>query len=274
MLPQLELDTSAVAKLLTGFVRSEILRTGLSRAVIGLSGGVDSAVSAFLTAAALGPKNLLCVKMPYATSSDDSLSHAQLVVDQLGLRCETVDISPMVDPLTATETEMSNVRRGNIMARARMIVLYDRSSREKGLVVGTGNKTEMLLGYSTLFGDSACAINPLGDLYKTQVWELARHIGVPEVIVSKAPSADLWSGQTDENELGFSSQQADELLYFIIDERMDNAQLKSRGFDESLIERVRSMVQRNQFKRLPPIIAKVGYRTVNADFRYPRDWGS
>jgi NAD+ synthase len=274
MLPQLELDTSAVAELLTGFVRDEIRRTGLSRAVIGLSGGVDSAVSAFLTAAALGPDNLLCVMMPYRTSSDDSLSHAQLVVEQLGIRAETVEITSMVDPLVATDTGMSNVRRGNIMARARMIVLYDRSSREEGLVVGTGNKTEMLLGYSTLFGDSACAINPLGDLYKTQVWALARHLGVPDAIIDKAPSADLWTGQTDEQELGFSYHAADEILYFMIDERMDEAQLQKQGFDATLVTSVRRMVQRNQFKRMPPVIAKVGHRTVNADFRYPRDWGT
>ncbi|MCB2203608.1 NAD+ synthase [bacterium] len=274
MLPQLKLDTSAVADLLTGFVRNEIHRTGITRAVIGLSGGVDSAVSAYLTAEALGADNLLCVMMPYSSSSADSLSHAQLVVDRLGIHSETVDITPMVDPLIATDPEMSNVRRGNIMARERMIVLYDRSSRERALVVGTGNKTEMLLGYSTLFGDSASAVNPLGDLYKTQVWQLARHLGVPDEIVDKAPSADLWTGQTDEAELGFSYQQADELLYFMIDERMDDAQLKKKGFESELIENVRRMVRRNQFKRVPPLIAKVGYRTVNADFRYPRDWGS
>lgn len=274
MLPQLELDAPAVAELLTGFVHNEITRTGLSRAVIGLSGGVDSAVSAFLTAEALGPDNLLCVMLPYSSSSDDSLTHARLVVDQLGIRSETVDITPMVDPLIATDSGMANVRRGNIMARERMIVLYDRSSREQGLVVGTGNKTELLLGYSTLFGDSACAVNPLGDLYKTQVWQLARHLGVPDVIVDKAPSADLWSGQTDEQELGFSYESADELLYYMIDERMDDVRLEAQGFEPDLIQRVRLMVQRNQFKRLPPVIAKVGFRTVNADFRYPRDWGS
>ncbi|MDT8322481.1 MAG: NAD+ synthase [Bacteroidota bacterium] len=274
MLPQLELDTSAVAELLTGFVRNEIRRTGLSRAVIGLSGGVDSAVSAFLTANALGPENLLCVMMPYRTSSADSLSHAELVVDQLGIRSETVDITTMVDSLVTTDPDMSRLRRGNIMARARMIVLYDRSSREAGLVVGTGNKTEMLLGYSTLFGDSACAINPLGDLYKTQVWALARQLGVPDAIVDKDPSADLWTGQTDEQELGFSYREADEILYFMIDERMDDEQLQKKGFDAALVESVRRMVRRNQFKRLPPVIAKVGYRTVNADFRYPRDWGT
>jgi NAD+ synthase len=274
MLPQLKLDAPAVADLLTGFIHNEITRTGLSRAVIGLSGGVDSALSAALTARALGAENVLCVMMPYATSSPDSLEHATLLAEKLGVRTEKVDITPMVDPLIATDPEMSNVRKGNIMARSRMIVLYDRSSSERGLVVGTGNKTEMLLGYSTLFGDSACAVNPLGDLYKTQVWQLSRYLELPEEIVIKPPSADLWVGQTDEQELGFSYAEADALLYFMIDERLNDAQLHDQGFRQELVSSVRSLVRRNQFKRLPPIIAKVGYRTVNADFRYPRDWGS
>lgn len=274
MLPQLKLDAPAVVRLLTGFIHDEITRTGLSRAVIGLSGGVDSALSAFLTARALGPENLLCVMMPYRSSSPESLSHAHLVIDQLGVRSETVEITPMVDPLIETDPDMSNVRKGNIMARERMIVLYDRSSREEALVVGTGNKTELLLGYSTLYGDSACAINPLGDLYKSQVRQLSRHLDVPAAIISKAPSADLWVGQTDEDELGFSYDDADSLLYYMIDQRLDDDKLAGKGFDRTLIEGVRSKVRRNQFKRVPPVIAKVGFRTVNADFRYPRDWGS
>ena len=180
MLPQLKLDAAAVAELLTGFIAQEIGKTGLSRAVLGLSGGVDSALSAALAVRALGADNVLCVMMPYSGSSPESLAHAELLAGQLGVRTEKVDITPMVDPLIALEPEMDRVRRGNIMARARMIILYDRSSRERGLVVGTGNKTEMLLGYSTLFGDSACAINPLGDLYKTQVWQLAEYLEIPK----------------------------------------------------------------------------------------------
>lgn len=273
MLPQLKLDAAAVAELLTGFIAQEIGKTGLSRAVIGLSGGVDSALSASLAVRALGPGNVLCVMMPYSGSSPESVAHAELLAGQLGVRTEKVEITPMVDPLIALEPEMDRVRRGNIMARERMIILYDRSSRERGLVVGTGNKTEMLLGYSTLFGDSACAINPLGDLYKTQVWQLAEYLGIPDQIVRKAPSADLWAGQTDEGELGFTYERIDELLVQMIDERQSDEQLVSRGFDAEFVRSIRSMIRRNQFKRMPPVIAKVGFRTVNADFRYPRDWG-
>ena len=273
MLPQLKLDAPAVAELLTGFIAEEIGKTGLSRAVIGLSGGVDSALSAALAVRALGPENVYCVMLPYRSSSPESLEHARLLAGQLGVRTEEVDITPMVDPLIALEENMDRLRRGNIMARERMIVLYDRSSREAGLVVGTGNKTELLLGYSTLFGDSACAINPLGDLYKTQVWQLAAFLDIPDVIVSKAPSADLWTGQTDEDELGFTYERVDELLVLMVDERLTDAELLDRGFDAPFTDRVRRMIRRNQFKRMPPVIAKVGFRTVNADFRYPRDWG-
>ncbi len=273
MLPQLKLDAAAVADLLTGFIKQEIGRTGLSRAVIGLSGGVDSALSAALAVRALGAENVLCVMMPYSGSSPESVEHAELLISRLGVRSELVDITPMVDPLIATDPEMDRVRRGNIMARERMIILYDRSSRERGLVVGTGNKTEMLLGYSTLFGDSACAINPLGDLYKTQVWQLSEYLEIPEVIVRKAPSADLWEGQTDEAELGFTYGRIDELLVQMIDERKSDRQLVAAGFDDAFITSARKLIRRNQFKRMPPVIAKVGFRTVNADFRYPRDWG-
>lgn len=273
MLPQLKLDTPAVAELLTGFVEQEIRKIGMSRAIIGLSGGVDSALSAVLAVRALGAENVFCVMMPYSSSSPESVSHATLLLEKFGMQSELVDITAMVDPLVAQDEGMDKLRRGNIMARQRMIVLYDRSSRERGLVVGTGNKTEMLLGYSTLFGDSACAINPLGDLYKTQVWQLAEYLEIPDAIVRKAPSADLWTGQTDEDELGFSYEAVDELLVFMVDERQTDAQLLSRGFDSGFIESVRNMIRRNQFKRVPPVIAKVGYRTINADFRYPRDWG-
>ncbi len=273
MLPQLKLDTPAVAELLTGFIAQEIGKIGLSRAIIGLSGGVDSALSAVLSVRALGAENVFCVMMPYRSSSPESVSHAKLLLEKFGMQSELVDITAMVDPLFAQDESMDKLRRGNIMARERMIILYDRSSRERGLVVGTGNKTEMLLGYSTLFGDSACAINPLGDLYKTQVWQLAEYLEIPEAIVRKAPSADLWSGQTDEEELGFTYEQVDELLFLMIDERQTDEQMEKRGFKRDFIDSVRKMIRRNQFKRMPPVIAKVGFRTVNADFRYPRDWG-
>jgi NAD+ synthase len=198
----LKIDTELVRKFLVSFLRQEIVRTGLSRAVVGLSGGLDSAVSCMLSVEALGAENVLALMMPYRSSSPDSLADARRVVEQTGVRHDTVDITPMVDPFFARFPELDSRRRGNVMARERMIVLYDQSAAFGGLVVGTGNKTEVLLGYTTLFGDSACAINPLGDLYKTQVRQLAAALGVPEAIQKKAPSADLWKGQTDEGELG------------------------------------------------------------------------
>ncbi len=273
MLPQLKLDESAATNLLTGFLREETSKAGFSRAVIGLSGGVDSALSAVLASKAFGAENVLCIMMPYRTSSKESVEHARLLSKALGTRLEHVDISDMVDAVIATDPEMDRLRRGNIMARQRMIVLYDRSARDEALVIGTGNKTEALLGYSTLYGDSACALNPLGDLYKTQVWQLSAWLSVPEAIVNKAPSADLWTGQTDEDELGFTYEQADALLYYLVDERRNDDELVDLGFDAQLVARIRGLIRRNQFKRTQPPIGKIGFRTINADFRYPRDWG-
>ncbi len=269
----LKLDTTVVRKLLVEFLRDESGNAGFSRGVIGLSGGVDSALVASLTVEALGKDNVLAVMMPYSTSSEDSTSDAGKVIQGLGIRSETVNISPMVDGYVSGSGDMSDVRRGNIMARARMIALYDLSARENALVIGTSNKTEILLGYGTQYGDTACAINPIGDLYKTQVWQLAESVGVPKKIVEKKPTADLWPGQTDEGELGFSYKLVDQLLYYMIDERRSDDELNERGFEKHFVEKVKRIVQRNQFKRLPPVIAKVSHRTVNVDFRYPRDWG-
>src|SRR5512137_2312231 len=199
---KLHINTDLARTVLKTFLRDEIRKVGIEHAVIGLSGGIDSALSCYLAAMALGPENVLAVRMPYRTSSQDSLDHAQLVIDALGIHSETVEITDIVDPLIAHTPDMTNLRRGNLMARARMIVLFDRSAAHRGLVIGTSNKTELLLGYGTLFGDMASALNPIGDLYKTQVRELAQAIGVPQPIVDKAPSADLWIGQTDEAEMG------------------------------------------------------------------------
>ncbi len=270
----LKLNTDLVRKLLVDFIRDEVSTAGFKKGVVGVSGGVDSAVVVALAAEALGKKNVLAVIMPYKTSDPSSASDAKLLVEQLGIRSETVDITPMVDPFIANNRRMDNVRKGNVMARERMIVLYDISSRENALVVGTSNKTEVLLGYGTLFGDTACAINPIGDLYKTQVWQLAEAIGIPKKIVRKKPSADLWQGQTDEGELGFSYKQVDRLLYYLVDERLTEEELVPLGIEKKFIAKVKRIVQRNQFKRRPPVIAKVSHRTVNIDFRYARDWGT
>lgn len=267
------LNTDIVQKLLVDFLRDEIRNAGFRKGVVGLSGGVDSAVVAYLAVKALGVENVLGVLMPYRTSSPSSVADAELVARELGIRTEVVDITPMVDAYLKQVNGADRVRTGNVMARQRMIILYDFSSREQALVIGTSNKTEIFLGYGTLHGDLACALNPLGDLYKTQVWQLARALGVPERLIEKSPSADLWEGQTDEGEFGFTYAEADRLLYFMIDERRSIDELVAMGFDRKLIDRVRIMVIKSQFKRRPPIIAKVSHRTVNVDFRYARDWG-
>jgi NAD+ synthase len=270
----LDINTDLARRILTQFINEEITRVGLSRAVIGLSGGIDSALSCFLAAEALGPENVLALRLPYRSSSPDSLQHAQLVIDQLGVQTETFDITAMVEPLWASVPPEATVRRGNIMARARMVVWYDRSAAFRGLVVGTGNKTEIMLGYTTLYGDSAAAINPLGDLYKTQVRQLARALNVPAPIVDKPPSADLWPGQTDEGEMGLTYERVDQLLYLLVDQRYRPEECVAAGFDEPFVRLVVERIRKNHFKRMPPIIAKLSNRTVGYDFLYLRDWGT
>lgn len=271
---KLTINTDVARQILVAFLRDEIQRTGLKRAVLGLSGGIDSALACGLAAEALGPENVLAVRLPYKSSSPESLAHAQLVIDQTGVQSETFDITAMVDPLLATISAEDGKRRGNVMARARMIVLYDRSAATRALVVGTGNKTEIMLGYSTLFGDSASALNPLGDLYKTQVRQLSRALGVPAPIIDKPPSADLWPGQTDENEMGLTYAQVDQLLYLIVDQRYTPDECVAAGFDQEFVAKVLRAIRQNQFKRMPPIIAKLSNRTVGYDFLYLRDWGT
>ena len=269
----LSLNTDIVRKILVDFLRDEIHNAGFKKGVIGLSGGIDSTVAAYLAVEALGKENVLCVMMPYKTSSPQSKAHGELVATRLGVATETVDITPMVDAYMTKVKNTDRVRAGNIMARQRMIILYDISSREKGLVIGTSNKTEVFLGYGTLFGDTASAVNPLGDLYKTQVWQLAAALSVPNEIIEKKPSADLWEGQTDEDEFGFSYKRADHLLYYMVDERRSAEELKKMGFEDAFVRKVRGMIMKSQFKRRLPLIAKVSHRTMNVDFLYARDWG-
>lgn len=270
----LKLDNKLVEKVLVKFIKEEIASAGLSKAVIGLSGGVDSAVSCALAARALGPDNVLVVIIPFKTSSPDSQSDAEKVIDLTGVRSEIADITPMAEPYFYENDEIGKVRIGNVLARLRMIVLYDRSAREKALVVGASNKSEILLGYGTLHGDLASAINPIGDLYKTQVWDLAQYLGIPKSVIEKKPTADLWEGQTDEDELGFTYREVDKLLYYMIDERRSDTELSAMNFSKHFVVHVRELIRKNQFKRRMPVIAKVSHRTVNVDFRYIRDWGA
>jgi len=264
---------SLVERIIVDCVRREVTKVGLKRVVLGLSGGVDSSVSAAVAARALGGENVFGVMMPYQTSSPESVNDAEAVAVSCGIRTLTVEITPQIDAYFERFPEASKLRRGNKMARERMTILYDQSAELSALVIGTSNKTELLLGYGTVHGDIASAVNPIGDLYKTQVWGLAEHLALPEQVISKAPSADLWAGQTDEDELGFGYRNADALLFRMIDERCRDDELVDMGFDLPFIHRVRSMVQSSQYKRRLPVIAKVSNRTIDTDFRYSRDWG-
>ena len=268
------IDPALAVEIIVGFIERQLEQAGFDRLVVGLSGGVDSATVAFLAARAVGPDNLLAVRMPYRTSSDASETDAMRIVTALGCRTERVEITPMVDPMldhiSEEDPDMRNVRRGNVMARQRMIVLYDRSAAFDALVIGTSNKTEALLGYGTLHGDMAAALAPIGDLYKTQLRAVARELGVPEEVVAKPPSADLWPGQTDEGELGRSYDMLDRALYALVDRRWTVDRCVRAGLPRDLVEWVRQRVARMEFKRQPPPVAKLSLRTPGFDHLYPR----
>jgi NAD+ synthase len=268
------IEPAQAVDVIVAFIRSQMRQAGFERLVVGLSGGVDSATVAFLAARAIGADNLLAVRMPYRTSSEASETDALRVVDALGCRTERVDITPMVEPMLeligGDEPETLNVRRGNVMARQRMIVLYDRSAAFDALVIGTSNKTEALLGYGTLHGDMAAALAPIGDLYKTQLRAVARELGVPEEIVTKPPSADLWPGQTDEGELGRSYDALDRALFALVDRRWSIDRCVAAGLPHDLVEWVARRVARMEFKRQVPPVAKLSLRTPGIDHLYPR----
>ena len=267
---ELEIDTDVARRVIAEFIRGQLRQAGFDRTVLGLSGGIDSALVAYLTAEAIGADKLLTVLMPYKLSSPASQSDAEEVVRRLGTPSELVDITPMVDGFFGTESDASSLRRGNFMARQRMAVLYDRSVTWGGLVVGTGNKTESLIGYTTIFGDNACAFDPIGDLYKSQVRQMAAAMGVPDEIIRKAPSADLWPGQTDETEGGFDYPTLDRLLFWRIDKRRSIDEVVALGFPRETVEKVDRMVAGAEFKRQVPPIAKLGPRTAGVDYLYPR----
>lgn len=270
---QLRLNLPLVESILLGFIRNEVTRVGFERVVVGMSGGVDSSLVAVLAARAMGAENVVGVAMPYRSSNPKSLADAMLVAAAFGVGLRVIEITPQVDAYFERFPEMDNQRRGNKMARERMTILYDQSLAERALVLGTSNKTELLLGYGTIFGDMASALNPIGDLYKTQVWQLARHLELPPVVIDKAPSADLWEGQSDEAELGFGYGAVDRLLFELVDKRVAADELVEMGHDRAFVEAVLERVRVNQYKRRPPVIAKLSMRTIDREFRYPRDWG-
>ena len=246
---KLDLNLKEVHNELVEFLRESFKKAGFSKAVLGLSGGIDSALVAYLLRDALGKENVLAIMMPYKSSNPDSLNHAKLVVEDLGINSKTIEITEMIDAYFKNEKEATSLRMGNKMARERMSILFDYSSKENALVVGTSNKTEIYLGYSTQFGDSACALNPIGDLYKTNIWDLSRYLKIPNELIEKKPSADLWEGQTDEQEMGLTYKEADQVLYRMLEENKKVEEVLAEGFNKDLVDNIVRRMNRSEYKR-------------------------
>ncbi len=253
----LDIDPAAVRRGLVDFIGGFITEAGFTRGVVGISGGLDSSVTVFLSAAALGPDNVLGLILPYKTTNPACVEDATTVAEQLGIRTETIDITPQIDAYFDRFADASPLRRGNKMARERMAIIYDHAKAWEALVVGTGNKTEYLLGYTTLWGDMGCDLRPLGGLYKTQVRQLAHHLGVPEQIIHKPPTAGLWPGQTDEGEMGITYKEADQILYRLIDKQLPPEQIAEQGFDRALVDKIDKMVRASAHKRCMPPTAQI-----------------
>ena len=254
---KLDLNLKDIHNELVEFLRENFKKAGFSKAVLGLSGGIDSALVAYLLRDALGKENVLAIMMPYKSSNPDSLNHAKLVVEDLRINAKTIEITDMIDAYFKNEKDASSLRMGNKMARERMSILFDYSSKENALVVGTSNKTEIYLGYSTQFGDSACALNPIGDLYKTNIWDLSRYLKIPNELIEKKPSADLWEGQTDEQEMGLTYKEADQVLYRMLEENKTVEEVLAEGFNKDLVDNIVRRMNRSEYKRRMPLIAKI-----------------
>jgi NAD+ synthase len=267
----MKINSVFVEKLLTRFIRDELSKFDFAKGILGLSGGLDSAVCACLASRALGPKNVTVLIMPYGETFGRDVEHAKDLAKGWGLNIRITDISPMVDAYFQNHPTEKKVLIGNKMARERMSILYDYSEREKALILGTSNKTELLLGYGTIHGDMACAINPLGDLYKTQIRQLARHLEIPEKILKKKPTAGLWAGQTDEGELGLSYAKIDRILFQLVDLKKSKKEILAEGFPKKDVEKIIALIKASEFKRHLPPIPKISARTVGHDFLYPYD---
>lgn len=268
----LSLDPPTTVGLLTTFICNQFESKGFKDAVLGVSGGVDSALGVALLVTALGPEHVTGLAMPATQSDPQSLKDARRVASTFGIKLIEQPIANLITEFFGREKNIDRVRIGNAAARFRMIRLFDYSQKHRALVIGTSNKTELLLGYGTWWGDLASAINPLGDLYKTQVWALADWLGVPGDVVYKAPSADLWKGQTDEGELGFTYNEVDRLLSLLIDRDYSVSSLQELGFKPAFISRVLDMIAKSQFKRSLPTIPKLSMKTVGIDFHFAREW--
>ena len=254
---KLDLNLKDIHNELVEFLRENFKKAGFSKAVLGLSGGIDSALVAYLLRDALGKENVLAIMMPYKSSNPDSLNHAKLVVEDLKINSKTIEITDMIDAYFKNEKEATSLRMGNKMARERMSILFDYSSKENALVVGTSNKTEIYLGYSTQFGDAACALNPVGDLYKTNIWDLSRYLKIPNELIEKKPSADLWEGQTDEQEMGLTYKEADQVMYRLLEENKTVEEVLAEGFNKDLVDNIVRRMNRSEYKRRMPLIAKI-----------------
>ncbi len=269
----MRINPEFIKNFLVRFLREEIGKFGFKKGVWGLSGGLDSSVVSFLAKEALGAENCLALIMPYKTSDPSAVEDAKKLAEDLGINWKTIDITPMIDAYFSQHPTENKILIGNKMARERMSILYDYSAREKALVIGTSNKSELLLGYGTIYGDMASAVNPLGDLYKTQIYQLAEYLGVPERIISRPPSADLWKGQADEDEIGITYNELDTILFYLVDMRLNVEEIEDKGFPKEKILYIKNLIINSQFKRKMPVIPKLSWRTVGHDFLYSRDWG-